>query len=82
MAENEPAGLDGPHGTNFTHHMSVVPLPRFWISFFGMEVGHLMPFTSWISIFGNELRLSLPFLGWMSIWFVLLAYLLWNQPFS
>ena len=74
MAENEPIGRNGPHGTNFTHHLSFPPLPRFWISIFGMELGHLMPFTFWISIFGNELYL-------MSTWFVLFAYLVWNQFF-
>ena len=79
MTENEPTRLDGPDGTNFTHHMSFPPLPRLWISIFGTELGHFMPFTFWISIFGYELCLSLPFLGWMSTWFALLAYLVvWN----
>ena len=82
MAENEPWGLDGFQGTNFTHRMSFPLLLRFLISIFGMELGHLVPLTSWISIFGNELRLSLPCPGWMSIWFVLLAYLQWSRPFS
>ena len=56
-----------------------LPLPRLWISIFGIELGHFMPFTFWISIFGYELCLSLPCLGWMSTWFALLAYLVvWN----
>ena len=53
----------GSDGSNFTHPLYFLPLPRFWISIFGMEQGHLghfVPFTSWISIFGNELHLSLP----------------------
>ena len=50
------------------------PLPRLWISIFGIELGHFMPFTSWISIFGYELCLSMPCLDWMSIGFALLAH--------
>ena len=41
MAENEPSGLDGPDGTNFTHHMSFPPLPRLWISIFWHRTGSL-----------------------------------------
>ena len=80
MAEKEPTTLDGLHGPNFTHPLYLLPLPRFWISIFGIELGHFMPFTSWISIFGNELRLALPCLDWMSTWLALRACLLWNQP--
>ena len=69
MAEKEPTTLDGLHGCNFTHPLYLLPLPRFWISIFGIELGHFMPFTSWISIFGIELRLSLPCLDWMSTGF-------------
>ena len=39
--EDEPTRLDGPDGSKFTHHMSFPPLPRFWISIFGIELGHL-----------------------------------------
>ena len=69
MAEKEPTTLDGLYGSNFTHPLYLLPLPRFWISIFGIELGHFMPFTSWISIFGIELRLSLPCLDWMSTGF-------------
>ena len=51
--ENEPTGLDGLLGFNFFHHLSFPPLPRFWISIFGMELGgsshaiYLLDFHFW-----------------------------------